>query len=337
MGDSDADSQPIPVPSDLVIATPDRLTWGTVTTARAPLLALARFAAHHLDLGAGKVTLYLDEPDCQASAYFAGFDRVRVITCDPDYWLARGRTRPQTHQLRQAYNATRCYRDSGLHWLAHLDVDEFLLPAAPVNLLLATAPVGDAFVQMAPAELLSQPDPFHGLAHFKLTRTGTGHPKSVLCDIYPEFGAYVPEGFLSHTSGKIFARTGLGDLRLGIHALLRCGVRVANGRIDPRLHVGHAHAPDRDVFLQHLPFRRAKGSYRRKDFPGMHLQDVLDVIEEAEGTAGLHRLYDELNRATPRLIAALDRHAMLLSATLDLDEKVMRWFGQLPEPSGTPS
>jgi hypothetical protein len=109
------------------------------------------------------------------------------------------------------------------------------------------------------------------------------------------------------------------------------GVKVGNGHPMTQAHVGHAHAPSWDVFERHLPFRMSKGSYRRKENETMALHDVLEVLLTEDTRNGLRRFYDEICQATPRLVAELDAHGMLLTAALDLDDKVTRWFGDLPD------
>lgn len=320
----------LPVPPDLVERDPTRLRWGTVSTIKAPLGAIARFAAYHLDLGAALIDIFLDQPDPQVAEFFAPFPMVRITQCDAAYWRKKPERAQRSHQLRQAFNASRAYRRSEMHWLAHIDVDEFLLSPRPLAQLLAEADPEAAYLRIRPAELLAQDDPWRGPSHFKLTRRERGLTKRELADIYPDFGAYVPEGFLGYTGGKNIARTGLPQIRLGIHGVIHQGLPISNYSRLTDVHVGHAHAPDWAHFERHLKFRMSKGSYREKIKDRMRLRDVLDVIIDAEGNAGLRRFYDQINLATPRLLDRLTAHDMLLTAPLDLDDKVARWFGDLP-------
>lgn len=320
----------IPVPPDRVVRDPDRLRWGTVSTIKAPLSDIARFAAYHLDLGASEINIYLDQPDAAVAEFFAPHKSVKITQCDHLYWKNKPEKAISSHQLRQAFNASRCYRRSRMDWLAHIDVDEFLLTPRPLAQLLAEVPADAAFARIRPAELLAQPDPWSGPAHFKLTRRELDLPKAVLSDIYPEFGAYVPEGFLGYSGGKNIARTGLDGVRLGIHGLLHNGARVENGHPLTQVHVGHAHAPSWDDFQRHFEFRMTHGSYRKDPNDPMRLRDVLDLVIAAEGQPGLRRFFEQVNVAAPALLDRLAAHDMLLTARLDLDDKVARWFGDLP-------
>lgn len=321
----------VPVPPGNVMTDPDRLRWGTVSTIRAPLRDIARFAAWHLDLGAAEINVFLDESAPETVAFLAPHPAIRITVCDDAYWRNKPEKARRTHQLRQAFNATSCYRDSSADWLAHIDVDEFLLSPHPLAGLLAGVAADTAFVSVAPAEMLAQPDPWNGPVHFKLTRREVGHPRAVLEDIYPEFGAHVPEGFLSYTGAKNIARTGLPDIRFGVHAVLHKGRPVANGTALASAHVGHAHAPSWEVFQRHMAFRLTKGSYRKKNPETVELKDVLDLLVAEEGPAGLHRFFTTVNTAGPDLLDRLATHDMLLVARLDLDERVARRFGNLPD------
>lgn len=305
--------------------------WGVVSTVKAPLRQIARFAAWHLDLGAAAMLLFLDDPDPLTVEVLSRQRRVKLTECGPDYWRDKRPKTRETHQLRQAFNATRAYRRTRLDWLAHIDVDEFLLLPRPMTDILAETPEDAPYVRFPPAELLAQPDPWRGEVHFKLTRKQAGQPKSALAEIYPEFGAYVPEGFFSYTGGKNMARTRMDHIRFGIHAVLQRGERLPDGYIPPGCFVGHAHAPSWEMFARHLRFRLDHGSYRKKEHETMKLQDVLELVKETEGDPGLRRFYEEMCRATPQLLARLRAHDMLVTARLDLDEKVARWFGALPD------
>jgi len=328
---SQADTIHVPVPDAVALRPAGKTTWGIVTTIKAPLPAIARFVAYHLDLGAAEIHIFLDQPVPEANRFFASVPQVRITQCDEVYWSHLPEKAKIAHQLRQAFNATRTYRDSSLQWLAHIDVDEFILTQTPVSDLLATVPADCAALRLRPAELLAQPSPFTGPSTFKLPRAASDRSKGALARIYPNFGVFVPDGFLSHSAGKVMARTGLPDMRLGVHALKYKGKAISNETVAAGAHVGHAHAPTWQVFRDHLTFRKTKGAYRRKPNESMKLQDVLDLIEQDEGEDGLRRFYNEMCAATPELLASLRAHDMLLTATLDLDDKVARYFGKGPQ------
>lgn len=316
-----------PVPTDPLDA--ETLRWGLVSTIKAPLDRIARFAAYHLDLGVHALHIYLDEPDEAAARYLTQDPRVTVQQCDASYWERSGKNRFEAHQLRQAYNATRTLRaTTDLDWLGHIDVDEFILADRPVPQILASVPPGTAITRMPPAEALA---PTEGTPrHFKLTHNQAGVKKAQLQDIYPTFGLHLYGGFLSHTSGKVFARTGIPDTRLGIHTLKHGGEDATNRFKPAGLFLAHLHAPSWRHFRNHLEFRQEKGSYRaRADRPELGQAELLRFLAE-DGEDALRAFFDEVCADTPALRAALDSRNMLLTRDLDLDGAVRRIFGSPP-------
>ena len=157
----------VAVPKDLIETDPDRITWAVVSTIKAPLRDVLRFVAYYLDLGAQHLYLYLDEPDAGTARILGGHDQISLVQCDDAYWTDKPKKARETHQLRQAFNATRCYGRCDQMWVAHFDVDEFLLPTQPLHHELAAVPANAAYARVQPAELLAQPDPYSGPAHFK--------------------------------------------------------------------------------------------------------------------------------------------------------------------------
>lgn len=303
--------------------------WGIVSTIRAPALDITRFVAFHLDLGAAQIDIYLDEPNAKTAAYLAQQPAVRLIQCDAQYWHGKPEKAQRNHRLRQAFNATQSYKTAQVDWLTHIDVDEFILPDQPLAHQLATVPDHLPFTRMRPAEMLAQSDPWQGPSHFKLTRRELGHKTGVLEDIYPDIGAAVHQGFLSHTSGKIFARTGLNGIRLGIHAMKKNGVK-SKGHVLADTHIGHAHAPSWDAFRRQFDFRMNAGSYRKLTSDKIELWDVFHAVLDHDGPAGFRQFFAQLCEATPDHLQRLASHDLLLTASLDLDEKVRHWFGEGP-------
>ncbi len=316
----------IAVPPDLVKTDAGSLRWGTVTLVKAPLRDIARFAAHHLDLGADRLHLYLDAPHPAVQAQLGHHPKIDITTCDAAWWDSQKKPRMRTHQLRQAWVATQTYQHSDLDFLAHIDVDEFILTPRKLAQELADLPADVVALHLPPAELLGGTQD-----RFKLTPRDAGQERGVLETIYPNFGGYLRGGFISHLEGKLIARCGIAGLRFGLHALLQNGQPASNRQALPSVYLGHAHAPDWDSFCKHLTFRLTHGSYRKTDETALQLQDILDLLRQEEGEAGLRDFYAEVCEGTDRLTAALAAHDMLIRAPLDLDAKVKRHFGDLAE------
>lgn len=308
------------------------LTWAAVCTTHAPLPEIAAWAAHYLELGADHLYIYLDAPNPDAAKVLAAHPKITVETCDAAYWARLGKARPAAHQLRQAFNATQCYQACGQHFLGHFDTDEFVISASPVFRALDFVSKEAAYARARPVELLAPVDG-RGPRHFKRAHRQAGQSRDVLEELYPNFGPYLSGGFISHTTGKVFARTGIPDTRLGIHTLKYKGEEASNRAELPKMAVAHFHARDFAHFQSRARFRLDKGSYRKPDGKDdMGLSDVLSFLMREEGEAGLETFFTEVCTAQPDLLKALEARGMLMTHDLELAAKVARVFGPLPIP-----
>lgn len=281
-------------------------TWGLVATVKAPTREILDFAAHHLDLGAHRVFIYLDAPDPAAQAALRAHPKCRVILCDEDYWRRRKRRgRPARHQPRQSLNATHCLdRRPQVDWLAHVDVDEFLWPATPLGEQLGALPASAISARVRPIEALA-PDPGDpppsGTRWFKSCALAQSRRREETDAIYPGFGPHLNGGFLSHVAGKVFVRTGLDGLSLRIHNALRHGVRDDAPALLPDTRLCHLHAERWDHWQARYRFRLQQGSYRPglkpaplSDGGALTLHALLASLEETGGDAALRRFYTEI-------------------------------------------
>lgn len=290
--------------------------WGIVCTARATLAEIARFAAHHLDLGAAHVHILLDAP-------LPGAETL----AHPALSLAPGATGPDALHRRQMANAARVYADTTLDWLAHIDCDEFLLPAPGTTIArsLAKLPTDIEQARVMPAELLAPVTP-GPISHFKLTPHAAGQSPAILEELYPDYGLHLQNGLISHGEGKVFCRTGLAQARPGIHQLRFSHARRPSTQRLSSVRLGHAHATGWDDFRARLPARRASGSYSAARDGRLSLQELFGAILQTEGEAGLRTFYDTVCTATPAHLAALAKHGMLIAQDLQLDAKARKLF-----------
>lgn len=311
-------------------------TWGVVSTIKAPASDILNFAAHHLDLGARRLFIYLDAPSPAAFAALRAHPKCRVIVTDADYWRRRG-SRPEKHQARQTANATHCYRRRGdVDWLLHIDVDEFLWPQGPLAAQLAALPPDTLSARVRPVEALA-PDPadppppgqawFKGCARLRRPRAAQ------TSEIYPTYGAHLNGGFLSHVAGKVFVRTGREGISLRIHNAFAEGEIDGNAQELTDSLLCHLHAPGWESFLGAYRFRLEQGSYRAglKPVPlageaGLNMHALFSMLEEEGGEAALRAFYQEVCTATPALRGALARHGLLHGLSLDLAAKRARHF-----------
>jgi hypothetical protein len=320
-------------------------TWGVVATIKAPARDILDFAAHHLDLGAHRVHVYLDAPNAEAEQALRDHPKCRVILCDEDYWRRRRRRagRPEMHQPRQSLNASHCLqRRPQVDWLAHIDVDEFLWPEVPLPAQLAALPDDALSARVRPIEALApDPDdpPPEGVAWFKSCARLRGQRRVETEAIYPRYGAHLNGGFLSHVAGKVFVRTGVPGVHMRIHNAFRGREMDANPSEMPATRLCHLHATDWAHWRATYAYRLAQGSYREGLKPaapggaGLNMHALFQMLEAEGGEAALRAFYDEVCVATPDLRARLKGYGHLHAIALDLDAKRARHFPKAAERS----
>ena len=314
--------------------TPAPGSWGVAATIKAPVDEVLNFVAYHLDAGAARVFVYLDDANMAARDILWGVDRVTTKLCDDRWWAKHGE-RPQEHRARQSVNANHAYRRMKQYaqWYAHIDVDEFVWPGQGIDIadILPRQDADTQSLRMHPVEML-QGD---GTAFKDRIAWNKGAGRDVAERVYPAYGGFLKGGFIGHTAGKVFVRTAQDGLRVKIHNVFQNGTRNPAETIDPDLILCHAHASSWDQFRTMLAYRMDKGSYR-KELPawdGVSRHELFKTLLEELGDAGLRGLYDEVCLDTPRLRNALEKEGLLRICPLDLEAKRQRHFGhQTPQP-----
>ncbi|MEO0751484.1 MAG: glycosyltransferase family 2 protein [Pseudomonadota bacterium] len=315
-------------------------TWGVVSTIKAPATDILNFAAHHLDLGAHRVFIYLDAPNDAAFEALKAHPKCRVTVTDEGYWQRR-KGRPDKHQPRQTANATHCYTRAGqMDWLAHIDVDEFLWPSRPIPQQLATLPPKTRSARVRPIEALENDPgdpPQAGHVWCKAFARQQKQRREETNRIYPTYGDHLNGGFLSHVAGKVFVRTGQEAVSLRIHNAFfdKCSDPDPAPLDDTAL--VHMHAHSWAHFQDMYDFRLNQGSYRESlkaapmpDGVALNMNALFHTLEEDGGKEAVRRFYKEVCTATPALRARLEQHGHLHSIRLDLDAKRRRHFPNSP-------
>lgn len=312
--------------------------WGVVATIKAPPREVLNFVAYHLELGADHLFIYLDNQNPTAQAALEAHPQVTVTRTDGDYWRGHGVKKPHKHQPRQTFNASLAYRQAqDLDWLVHIDVDEFLCPANnSVSALVDALPQDMLCARIRPAEALAT-DGIDGLdpkaTYCKAWMKNQGDMRAIEADLYPDFGGYFRAGFVSHTVGKIFVRTGLEDLQFRIHRAMVNGHEIAPRTVLKGIDLCHRHITDWESWQKIFDFRMQRGSYReglkasRSGEPGgMTINEVFSFLLEQGGEDALRRFYEEICLARPELLQKLDSHGLLRVFHLDLGAKRKKHF-----------
>jgi hypothetical protein len=311
----------------------DKLKWGIVTTVKAPVSAILGFAAHHLDLGAHRIFVYLDDDNRAAFDILKAHPKIRPLLTDDAYWQSLGMKRRAKHQSRQFENARHAYGRAGdLDWLAHIDVDEFLLPITPMAAQLAALPDDCLCARVRPVEALSPVAP--GQPLYAKARTQDRALRNQQTErLYPDYGAHLNGGFLSHVAGKMIYRTGVEGLKAHIHNVTVGEVQNPGQQDLSGTELLHMHAKSWDAFIAAFHFRLEKGSYRAElkpnrplDLGGLTLNQMFSAIHDSDGEAGLRHFFDQVCAATPAHLAALEAEGLLRWPALDLEAAVARHF-----------
>lgn len=312
--------------------------WGLAATILAPTDDIMRFAAYHLEAGARRLYLYLDDENSEAYAALKDHPKVRVTRCDAAHWQKLSGKRPAKHQVRQSLNATHAYgRAADVDWLIHMDVDEFLVSDAPVGETLAALPRSQQIARIRPMEALSPPRTGAPSAFKAFIPNGPDRMR-IVSEIYPTYGPYVKGGFLSHLAGKVFVRTGLPDVRLQIHNAFQNDKIIEGPEQQPGIDLAHLHAKSWEEWLSAYRYRLQKGSYRAelapnrpRDRGGLSMHELFAMIESEGGEAGLRAFFDEVCADTPALREALAAHGLLREVNLELEAKLPRQFPKVSD------
>jgi len=297
--------------------------WGIVATIKAPQKDALDFAAYHLDLGAHRLYIHLDEPDPEAYKILKSHPKVRVVTCDDAFWAKLNCKRPAKHQVRQTRNATRTYaREPEVDWLAHVDVDEFLRPPQSMADILSDLPADRLCARVRPVEALSDGD---GTAFKGFIPNGPERER-IVHTLYPKYGRYLKGGFLSHVAGKLFVRTGLSDVTFKIHNVFR-GNDMNPGETElQQVDLCHYHASNWKDWINSYRYRLSKGSYRAELAPaetkeGVNLHILLSTLEADGGVDALQEFYQAVASDSAELRARLDAQGLLRLHDLQRDKK----------------
>ena len=308
---------------------PDQPRWGVVATVKAPLREIMGFAAHHVEAGAHRVYLYLDDADAAQAEALNAHPRLRVTVTDDTYWQKRGR-RPEKHQVRQTRNVRHALnRRQEVDWLAHIDVDEFLVSDQPLGAVLCALPPDCLCARVRPVEGLANPGGGPPV-WFKAFPLPHAERRAAAKAVFPTYGAQLNGGFLSHVAGKLLFRTGIDGLRAQIHNVF-LDDRKNPGEVElVGVELAHLHATDWDRWQAHYSYRHAHGAYRSELKPAIDRahggETMHELLARLEAAGALRSFFEEACTATEARREALASHGLLRRYDLDLDAKIARHF-----------
>jgi hypothetical protein len=280
------------------------------------------FVAHHLSVGCARMWLFFDDPDDPAAQAVADLPRVTVTRCDDAHWRRIKGKRPDKHQNRQGRNMQSVYATAALPWIAHIDVDEFLLPRRDIGAILGGLHADRAMLPMCPWEALHDPalpDDIFTAGSFRKAMPGDSDAALRAC-VFGPYAPLLPKGVLSHSAGKCFFRTGIPGLEPRLHGAFLEGRRLPGGPFTPEIALLHFHAEDPARWLDRLQFRLTRGAYQFNPA----LADWLLVADDA----AIRAFYAHVQTVSPATLDTLRQAGALIEAHLGLRDRVHQAFAE---------
>lgn len=308
-------------------------TWGVVAQVKASAAAVETFVAWHLERGASRIVIYFDDPDDPAAAGLARLaPRVAAVRCDAAHWAALKPRRPGRKTGRQTANAQQAYDAAQVDWLAHVDVDEFIVPlrfdgmaeAPQVADMLAETPAGKVIVRLRPYEALAEPGGGEP-RHFRTTPLSGPDRANRVTRVYGPYAEALADGMLSHSVGKTFARTGVAGLAPRIHVPRIHDGPVRGVAFSRSMVLVHYHAVDRADWLSQLDYRTELGAYSGRP--------ASKAFFAGAGPGELAAFHQAVQIATPELLDRLGREGLLMTGAPALAEARARVFGVPGRPT----
>lgn len=277
------------------------------TIAREPLPVLTRFLRWHLDQGAARIMVFLDDPDDPAQRALAGDPRVDIRPCTPALWAGLGVSAQARFTKRQRAAMTAAYREVSQGWVMILDADELMWFAGrDLPQGLRELPPDTSTVRIKTAEAVGVPG--HETAfRLPIARDAVQAIYGADADLFrPRFG------LVGHPEGKSIHRAGLPGIRLKLHwAVTEDGAPVEGpvwGHAE-RAYLLHFFAPGYDRWREKMLWRAGAHG-----FADPLKARLAQIAEGPDAEAGYRALYDRLHRLTEAETIGLDQAGGLLRA-----------------------
>ncbi|WP_224815710.1 glycosyltransferase family 2 protein [Hasllibacter sp. MH4015] len=275
------------------------------TIAREPWSILNRFLRWHLDQGADRIVLYLDDPDDPAIPHLQGEPRIDVRPCTPAYWSAARLSPDARFVRRQRHVLSEAYHELSDGWLEVVDADELMwFRDRPIGDVLDALPADAMSLRVLSAEEVRLPG---GAQAF---RTPIDRPR--VNDIYGADADLlrIRFGLVYHPEGKSFHRAGQSGLNMKLH-----WAQDADGNRTPgpvmaaadRAYLLHYAAPDYEAWRAKVDWRAGAHGFSQP------MKDRLaEIAQSDDPEAGYRALYDRLHSLTEAQAAMLEEAGGLL-------------------------
>ncbi|MCO6383249.1 glycosyltransferase family 2 protein [Oceanicola sp. 502str15] len=306
-------------------------TWAVVATVREPAELVLAFVAHHLDLGAFKVIIYLDDPEDPLRPILRAKAGVNVICCDDAYWdkVNKGRGRPPNQNVRQAINATTAYKKARADYLLHLDADEFLHMARPFAEEVARLEEEDVWLRIPAVERCwlagdRSEHIFSGVFRHPIKQA----PRITRRIYGDEVAPYLANGLAGASHGKPLVRTG-HKVQVQVHAAKLPGKN--NGWAPHKkatgLHVLHFDG----LTPLHWAAKTLRYAEQGDEAIGRLLHEerarqVRHVRDNISSMPELLRFFRTITGLTPDQARALTEHGRLSAMKIDPEAAMRRAF-----------
>lgn len=275
------------------------------TIAREPWPILDRFVRWHLDQGADKIVLFLDDPDDPSLSRLQGEPRIDARPCTPAFWASL-RLKPDARFTRRQRGVLgQAYRELSDGWLLVLDADELMwIQDRPIVQALASLPEDAQSLRVRSAEQVRLSD---GSEAFR-----TPIDRAAVDRVYGDKSNLLRArfGLTYHPEGKSFHRAGQEGLNMKLH-----WAQDANGDRTPgpvwgaqeRAYLLHYAAPTYERWREKVAWRAGAHG-----FVVPVKERVAEIADSPDPEAGYRALFDTLHALTDPQAEALAAEGGLL-------------------------
>ena len=313
-------------------------TWAVTATVREPSELVLAFVAHHLELGAQEVIIYLDDPRDPVHPILKRTEHVRSVRCTERHWTRVNgkRGRPGNQNARQARNATDAYKRTGADYLLHLDADEFLHLARPFAEEVARLGEGDVWLRVPAVErcwLAGDPSDnvFSGVFRHPIRLPG-GVARRLLRRVYGAgLTPYLKNGLAGASHGKPLVRCGL-KAQVQVHAAKLPGKDTgwAQHKLATGMHVLHFDGlTPLHWVAKSLRYAEQGEEAIDKLLHEERARQVREVRDRPGPLPEIVRFFSSFARLSPEQAHALTEHGLLSGFRIDPEGAMRRVFPEV--------